>query len=139
MKRQAENGLLLSWTIALVATGGSLYFSDIRQFEPCVLCWYQRIFMYPLVLLLAIGFARKDASVAIYAAVLSGIGFCISTYHYMIQKLPVADDVVMSCGRIPCTGAYINWLGFITIPFLAGAAFLMIFLLSLYVIRMRKG
>lgn len=137
MNKKAENGLLFAWFTSLIATLGSLYFSEIEGFEPCALCWYQRIFMYPLVLLIAIGIIRKDRGVAVYSAVLSGIGFCISTYHYAIQKLPVAEEDVIGCGLVSCSGQYINWLGFITIPFLAGIAFLLIFITSIYVIRKR--
>jgi disulfide bond formation protein DsbB len=137
VKKQVENGLLFAWVTALIAMLGSLYFSEIRQFEPCALCWYQRILMYPLVVILAIGIIRKDSNAAIYSTVLAGIGFCISAYHYSVQKLPVQEGTVLGCGTVPCTGEYINWLGFITIPFLAGTAFLMIFLTSMYIIRNR--
>ncbi|WP_059104251.1 disulfide oxidoreductase [Shouchella shacheensis] len=137
MNKQVENGLLFAWMTSLVATLGSLYFSEVRQFEPCALCWYQRILMYPLVIILAIGVVRKDANAAIYAAVLSGIGFFISAYHYYVQKMPATDDDVLGCGTVSCTGAYINWLGFITIPFLAGIAFMVIFIVSMYVYKKR--
>ncbi|MBM7840564.1 disulfide bond formation protein DsbB [Alkalihalobacillus xiaoxiensis] len=138
MNKKVESGLLFAWFTSLVATLGSLYFSEIEKFEPCALCWYQRIFMYPLVILIAVGVIRKDSGVAIYAAVLSGIGMCISIYHYAMQKLPINEDDVIGCGLVSCTGQYINWFGFITIPFLAGTAFILIFITSLYVIRKRK-
>ncbi|WDF05138.1 MULTISPECIES: disulfide oxidoreductase [Shouchella] len=138
MSKKIENSLLFAWLVSLVATLGSLYFSEIKGFEPCALCWYQRIFMYPLVLLIGVGIIRKDTGVAIYSAILSGIGMVISIYHYAIQKLPVNEDDVLGCGLVSCSGEYINWLGFITIPFLAGTAFILIFITSLYTIKKRK-
>ncbi|KQL58925.1 MULTISPECIES: disulfide oxidoreductase [Shouchella] len=138
MSKKIENSLLFAWLVSFVATLGSLYFSEIKGFEPCALCWYQRIFMYPLVLLIGVGIIRKDTGVAIYSAILSGIGMVISIYHYAIQKLPVNEDDVLGCGLVSCSGEYINWLGFITIPFLAGTAFILIFSTSLYTIKKRK-
>ncbi|RQW18941.1 disulfide bond formation protein B [Bacillus sp. C1-1] len=138
VSKRIENSLLFAWLVSFVATLGSLYFSEIKGFEPCALCWYQRIFMYPLVLLIGVGIIRKDTGVAIYSAILSGIGMVISIYHYAIQKLPVNEDDVLGCGLVSCSGEYINWLGFITIPFLAGTAFILIFSTSLYTIKKRK-
>ncbi|NEU30993.1 disulfide bond formation protein B [bacterium LRH843] len=135
MDKRVENKLIFSWLTSLVAMLGSLYFSQIKLFEPCTLCWYQRILMYPLVVILLLGIIQKDTKVAVYSMVLSGIGLCISIYHYGLQKLSFLSTNAPSCGRIPCTGEYINWLGFITIPFLAGTAFLIIFICSLSIIR----
>ncbi|WP_017727631.1 disulfide formation protein C [Halalkalibacterium ligniniphilum] len=134
MNKKLENILLFAWLTSLVATLGSLYFSQIRQYEPCTLCWYQRIFMYPLVIILLIGMIQKDVKVAVYSAVLSLIGFCLSAYHYALQKLDFFAEAAPSCGRIPCTGEYINWFGFVTIPFLAGTAFVIIFICSLVIL-----
>ena len=120
-------------------TLGSLYFSEIKGYEPCSLCWYQRILMYPFTIILAIAIIKKDYEIAIYTTVLSLIGACISTYHVLIQKVPFFTDKAASCGRIPCTGDYINWFGFITIPMLALIAFVIIFVCSIYVLKTNKG
>lgn len=138
MNKKMENRLVFAWLTALIAMLGSLYFSQIKQFEPCTLCWYQRIVMYPLVVIILLGIFFKDQKVALYSAALSMIGFCISVYHYALQKITFFASSAPSCGRIPCSGQYINWFGFITIPFLAGLAFLIIFVCSLSVIRMRR-
>ena len=130
-----ENILFLAWATSIVATFGSLYFSEIREYIPCTLCWYQRIIMYPFSILLAIAVVKKDFSISIYSAILSGIGILLSTYHYSLQKLTFLQDSAPSCGTVPCTGEYINWLGFITIPFLALTAFTIIFILSLQYIK----
>lgn len=126
------------WAISVIATFGSLYFSEIRQFEPCELCWFQRIFMYPLAVLLGVAYAKKDWKMSLYAAVLSGIGGCISVYHYLLQKLSFLQNHDF-CGNVACTGQYINWAGFITIPFLALVAFTLIFAINIYVWKTSKG
>lgn len=134
-----ENALFLAFAAGLIATLGSLYFSEIKGYEPCSLCWYQRILMYPFTIILAIAIIKKDYEIAIYTTVLSLIGACISTYHVLIQKVPFFTDKAASCGRIPCTGDYINWFGFITIPMLALIAFVIIFVCSIYVLKTNKG
>jgi len=133
-----ENLLLAAWLTALVATLGSLYFSEVLRFIPCDLCWFQRIFMYPQVIILGIAIARKDFAATRYSLALSLVGGMISLYHYILQKVPFFQDYAISCGRVPCTGQYINWFGFITIPFLALTAFTIIIFLSLAVIRQLK-
>lgn len=134
-EKRIENLLSIGWVASFIATLGSLYFSEIMKYTPCNLCWYQRIFMYPLVIILGIAVFKKDASVALYSLILSGIGGCISIYHYSIQKVDFLGDNSLSCGIVPCTGEYINWLGFITIPFLALLAFITIFITSLLILK----
>lgn len=129
-----DNLFFFGWTISIIATFGSLYFSEIRQFIPCELCWYQRIMMYPLTILLGVSYVRKDWKMSLYACIFSGIGACVSTFHYALQKVPALQGVDF-CEGIACSGAYINWFGFITIPFLALIAFIMIFILNLLVWR----
>ncbi|SEQ94900.1 disulfide oxidoreductase [Piscibacillus halophilus] len=138
MKKINENLMIFAWIVALVATLGSLYFSEVRMYEPCKLCWVQRIFMYPMVIILFIGIAIKDTKAVYYTTVLSLIGFIISTYHYSIQKVDALQQSAPSCGQVTCTGAYIDWLGFVTIPFLAGIAFLIIFITSIIVWKKMK-
>ncbi|MGG3956714.1 disulfide oxidoreductase [Bhargavaea massiliensis] len=133
-----ENYLLAAWSVALIATLGSLYFSEVMKFIPCELCWYQRIFMYPQVFLLAMALVRKEFMIARYTLMLSVIGGTISSYHYLIQKVTFFRDTAPSCGIVPCTGDYLNWLGFITIPLLALIAFIFIGIISYQVIRMEK-
>lgn len=120
--------LKLSWFIATIAMSGSLYFSEVMNFIPCTLCWYQRILMYPLVLLLGIASIRKDTKIFYYALPLSILGVLFSGYHYLLQKTDLFDGFGCSSG-VPCSGEYINWFGFITIPFLALMAFIFISLI----------
>jgi disulfide bond formation protein DsbB len=133
-----ENALVSAWGISLIATLGSLYFSEVLKFTPCDLCWFQRIFMYPQVILLGLAVIRKEYGIARYSLSLSIIGGTISLYHYSLQKIPFFQNYAISCGRISCTGQYINWLGFITIPFLALVAFFLISILSIAIIRKEK-
>ncbi|MEK3799532.1 disulfide oxidoreductase [Peribacillus sp. FSL H8-0477] len=139
MKKSAtrDNFLFFAWAISIIATFGSLYFSEIKQYEPCELCWYQRILMYPFTVILGIAVIKKDYQISLYTMILAGIGALISTYHYLIQKVTFFADHAAACGRVPCTGSYINWFGFITIPFLAGTAFILIFICS-YIVWKNK-
>lgn len=138
MQKRLENGLTFISIVSLVATLGSLYFSQIRGFEPCTLCWYQRILMYPIILISGIGLFQKNATIALTTAVFAFIGGGISLYHYGIQKLAFLSDSAPACGLVPCTGQYINYLGFITIPFLALIAFLLIAITSLFMMKWQK-
>ncbi|WP_110928912.1 disulfide oxidoreductase [Bacillus massiliglaciei] len=138
-KRKArDNWIFAAWCVSVIAMFGSLYFSEIRHYEPCVLCWFQRIVMYPFTIILGIAIIRKDYWISFYTMILSAIGAFISAYHYLQQKLPAFAESTFSCGRVPCTGEYINWLGFITIPFLALTAFIIIFVCSCCIWKISK-
>ncbi|TWT24256.1 disulfide oxidoreductase [Planomicrobium sp. CPCC 101110] len=138
MSKRQENVLLSMWVVSLAATMGSLYFSEIRGYIPCELCWIQRIFMYPLVIIIGVAYVQKNVRIAATTMIFAIIGGCISLYHYGIQKLTFLADSAPSCGQVPCTGQYINWLGFITIPFLALIAFTTIAGLSIYLWKTLK-
>ncbi|GIN70805.1 disulfide bond formation protein C [Bacillus sp. J14TS2] len=118
--------LYFAWIVSLVATLGSLYFSEIKGFIPCEFCWYQRILMYPLVVIIGIAVFEQNRNIKKYVLPFSIIGIGVSFYHYLIQKVPGLAAVKPCVGGVPCNGQYINWLGFITIPFLALIAFILI-------------
>jgi disulfide bond formation protein DsbB len=118
--------LLLAWVAALIATIGSLYFSEVLHYIPCTLCWYQRIFMYPLAIILGIAFYQNDKGITKYALPLSIVGMVISGYHTVLQKVPYLQQFEMCTSGVPCSEDYLNWLGFITIPMLAFIAFTII-------------
>lgn len=134
----AESLLFVAWTVATVATAGSLFFSEVMGFIPCDLCWYQRILMYPLVLMLGIAVVRKDYSQSLYGLCFALIGMGVSSYHYMLQKIPALASVGNACGIVPCNAQYINWFGFITIPFLALVGFILVAVLSWYSWRLTR-
>ena len=116
--------LELATMIAVGATFGSLYFSEIRNFVPCEYCWYQRIAMYPLALILLIATIRRDKNIIPYALSLSLSGLALSAYHYQLQLFPEQSS---SCGfDASCTYRWIEVFGFITIPLLALTSFVFI-------------
>lgn len=117
--------LFFAWAVAAVATGGSLFLSEVWHFTPCVLCWYQRIFMYPLVIILGIAAYRQQAHIVPYILPLVVIGGGISIYHIIIQKIP-HDMNGAACGPVSCMDDYLNWFGWLTIPMLALTAFILI-------------
>lgn len=114
--------LYIAWSQSLLAMVGSLYFSEFMHLPPCVLCWYQRIAMYPLVLLLAIGILRKDKNVVSYALPLSIGGLIIATYHNLLYYKLLPESVQPCVVGISCTARQLEWFGFITIPLLSVSA-----------------
>jgi disulfide bond formation protein DsbB len=120
-----EYGAYLAFAAALAATLGSLYYSQIAGFVPCTLCWYERIAMYPLAVITLIGIIKQDEQLPDYVLPLSIVGMGLSTYHYLSQLGVVAHPAVCSVG-VPCNARYVNYLGFVTIPLMALAAFVII-------------
>jgi disulfide bond formation protein DsbB len=122
----------LAWAVAFLATTGSLYFSEIAGYEPCLLCWYQRVAMYPQVVILAIVAARRDAGGRVYAAALAGIGALIAAYHVLLEWVPALESGACDPDN-PCTLIWFRVFGVISLPTMALAAFLLI--LTLLTIR----
>lgn len=116
--------LYLAWLIALVATAGSLFFSEVMQLPPCVLCWYQRIAMYPLVLILAAGIILRDRNLKAYAIPPALSGLLVSGYHNLLYYGLIPESITPCTEGISCTSRQIEWLGFITIPLMALVAFM---------------
>lgn len=121
-----DNILSLAFVQAVVAVLTSLYFSEIRQFPPCVLCWYQRICMYPLVVILFIAILKKDTYVPLYVLPLSITGTLIALYHNLLYYNIIPEAITPCMLGVSCTTRFIAWFGFITIPFLSLIAFLVI-------------
>ncbi|WP_299433802.1 disulfide bond formation protein B [uncultured Meiothermus sp.] len=130
-----RNALLLAfaWLVALVATLGSLYYSEVRHFIPCTLCWYQRIAMYPLVFILAIATWRGDVNIKPYALTLSLLGLFWSSYHLLEQWVPGFAPSVCS-GPIPCN---IEYIPSFPIPLQAWITFFLISV-ALFLVRSTK-
>jgi disulfide bond formation protein DsbB len=118
-------GPTLAFGVALTATLGSLYYSEIAGFVPCTLCWYQRILMYPLAVITLVGILRRDPGLAAYVLPLSIAGSGVSAYHYLIQVGIMGHPAACTVG-IPCGLRYVNYLGFVTIPLMALTAFALI-------------
>ena len=129
----------LAWVIALVATVGSLFFSEVMQLPPCLLCWYQRIAMYPLVVVIGSGIVMRDRRMKYYALPLCLIGLVISIYHNLLYYGLVPESITPCTTGISCTSRQIEWLGFITIPLMALAAFLGLSVCLLFYISEQEG
>jgi disulfide bond formation protein DsbB len=107
---------------------GSLYYSEIAGFVPCTLCWYQRILMYPLTLIMLVGLFKQDGNLPDYVLPFSVLGMGFSTYHYLIQLGVIQHSSVCSVG-LPCDLRWVNYFGFVTIPLMALTAFTLITIL----------
>src|SRR5699024_5475314 len=138
MEKVKENIMLSIWGITLIAVFGSIFFSEILGFTPCEYCWYQRVFMCAIVVVYGTAILNNSISFALPGLMLRGIGLCVSALHYLVQMLPSFQVVGGSCGDLPCHLQYVDYFGFITIPFLAGIAFLIIFVTHLIVLRLER-
>ena len=125
------NAVGMAFWIALLATMGSLYFSEVAHFEPCKLCWYQRIAMYPLVLIIGTGILLRDNRLKIYALPLALAGLAIAVYHNLIYYGFIPESITPCTEGVPCNAVQIEWLGFITIPLMGLGAFASIVLILL--------
>ena len=133
-----EYSIYLAWTTALFATLGSLYFSEIAHFPPCVLCWYQRIFMYPLVLIIAVGILEKNKRIYRYVLSLTAIGWLISVFHNLLYYKIIPESAAPCYTGVSCTTKFIEWFGFVTIPFLSFSAFTVVTVLMVIYWRLNK-
>ncbi|HMR55176.1 MAG TPA: disulfide oxidoreductase [Candidatus Doudnabacteria bacterium] len=118
-----KNALNLAFAGSLIAMLGSLYFSEIAGFPPCVLCWYQRISMYPLVVIIGTAIYTRDRKMLIPAFILAIPGWLIAVYHNLLYYNILPEAAAPCVAGISCTTKFIEWFGFITIPFLAFAGF----------------
>jgi disulfide bond formation protein DsbB len=113
----------LAAAIATTCMFGSLYFSEIVNYVPCRLCWYQRIMMYPLAVILIVAAIRRDSKIGWYAVPLATIGASISTYHWLLERFPKLDAGACDV-TIPCELVWFEKFGFVTLPFMAFTGFL---------------
>ena len=134
--RQLRPVLLpLAGAIAAVSTAGSLYYSEVAGYVPCEMCWYQRICMYSLVPVLAVALARRDGRGGWYALPLALAGLGLSVYHYQLQAFPAQGSTCDPAA--PCTYQWVDSLGFVSIPFMAGCGFVGV--AGLAVLSLRSG
>ncbi len=117
----------LALLVAATATAGSLYYSEVVGFTPCELCWFQRICMYPLVAVLAVGvLRRRDRTAGWYAAPLVAVGAPLALYHWLVERVPSIAASTSCSLAAPCAVPYFEELGYITLAFMAMSAFLLI-------------
>jgi len=115
--------LFSAWMVALVATAGSLFFSYVMEFAPCVLCWYQRIFLFPLVVVLARGLFPFDRSAVKYGLPLAILGGVVAAYHNLVYAGVVPESLQPCAKGVSCTEEYISLFGLLSIPALSLIAF----------------
>jgi disulfide bond formation protein DsbB len=131
------NGIWLAWTVALTCTLGSLYYSEMVHFTPCKLCWYQRIAMYPLAVLLLIAAVRRDRDFWHYAVPMAAIGVVLSTYHYQLERFPHQSPLASCSAEAPCTLVWLWRFHYISIPMMALSGFALI--IALLLVTRRAG
>lgn len=115
-----------AWLVAMVATLGALFFREVMELPPCVLCWYQRIFIFPLVILLPLGLFPFDRKVVRYALPLAIGGSLVALFHVLLVAGVIPESIRPCTQGVPCAEVQIRWLGFVTIPLLSLLAFLTI-------------
>jgi disulfide bond formation protein DsbB len=124
--------LYAAWAVALVATVGSLFFSEVMGLPPCALCWYQRVAMYPLVLVIAAGIVTRDGRVRAYALPLCLAGLAVSVYHNLLYYGLIPETLAPCSEGASCTERQIEWFGLVTIPLLGLASFVAVALCLLF-------
>ena len=125
------HALFLSFFVALGAMLGSIFYSEIAHFPPCNLCWYQRIFMFPVAIILGMGWRWRDRGVFFYSIPLSVIGALFALYHHFIQ-LGIMPSIFCSASAVSCVQRFVFERGFVTIPLMSLTAFLLVISFSLF-------
>ncbi len=115
--------LFLAWLLAGVSTLSALFLGEVMGYTPCVLCWYQRICMFPLVLILAAGLFPLDRGVIRYALPLAVTGWLLALFHWGVASGVIPERVAPCTQGVPCSVEQIVWLGFLTLPMLSVLAF----------------
>lgn len=115
--------LFMCWLVAATSTLGSLFFSEIMEFAPCILCWYQRIFLFPLVFIFTTGLFSCDKSVVRYAFPLAAAGWLVALYHNLLYSGVIPEKLQPCTKGVSCTEEYINLFGFLSIPMLSLLSF----------------
>lgn len=118
--------LFTAWLVSVLGTAGSLFFSEVMHYPPCVLCWYQRIALYPLVIVIGVGLAARDRAVARYSLPLAVGGLLIAAYHNLVYYGVVPEGMTPCSEGVPCNAVQLELFGFLTIPLMALAGFVVI-------------
>ncbi len=135
IKFMTENTNYLIFGLALISTLVSFSFSEILHWAPCILCWYQRILMYPIVIISAVGIIRKDLNLPYYIISLSLVGVVIALYHSLLQWGIIPEQLAPCQIGTSCKVRHTAWFGFITIPFMSLVSFTFISLLAAFKIK----
>jgi len=127
--------LFLCWLVAGISVMGSLFFSHVMEFAPCVLCWYQRIFLFPLVIVLAVGLFPFDKRVVKYTLPLAIVGWLTAAYHNLLYAGIIPENIQPCSRGVSCTEEYIELFGFLSIPMLSLLSFTTIIALLIILLR----
>jgi disulfide bond formation protein DsbB len=142
IKEKASNSdwviVFICWIVASVSTLGSLFFSEIMELAPCALCWYQRIFMFPLVIILLLGLFPFDKNIIRYALPLAIIGWGFAFYHYLLYSGIIPESIQPCSQGASCSETYLDLFGFLTIPMLSLISFSII-IGFLLILRRRRS
>jgi len=114
------------WLVACLGTLGSLFFSEVMGFAPCNLCWFQRIFLYPLVPMMLVGLFPYDGSVVRFALPLTACGWLVAGYHTLIYEGVIPESAAPCSKGVSCSEEYIELFGVLSIPALSWLAFTII-------------
>lgn len=132
LQLKSDIALKLNFLMATVGTMGSLYFSEVLKFPPCALCWYQRICLYPLVVIFGAAIWTEDGGYKKYALPLSIIGLAIAAYHNLLYFGVIAPEITPCTAGVSCSAKQLELFGFITIPLLSLFGFLVTILLMVF-------
>lgn len=147
MKKKIQNNipvidakfyLYIAWVLAVASLVGSLYYSEIKNYTPCSLCWYQRILMYPLVLIIAVGILKKDKWLPLYVLPMSILGMLVAFYQVLLQTGILSEAVAPCAIGVSCITKYTSYFGFVTIPLMSFAAFTIITVCMLIFRKIQK-
>lgn len=112
-----------AWLVATTSSLGALFLSEVMEVAPCVLCWYQRAFMFPLAFVLAAGLFPQDRKVVRYALPLAVAGWLVALFHLLLTAGLIPETLTPCTQGVPCSRIEVQWLGFVTIPLLSLLAF----------------
>lgn len=136
-KKQINALLLIQLAVSLAAIFGSLFFSEVMRFPPCDLCWYQRIFMYPIALVILVGLFLDSKDTLKFVAPLIWGGLIIAIYHNLVYYKVI--QVIVPCNETaPCTAQHVNYLGFLTIPLMSLLGFMFLALINFLALTIQK-
>ncbi len=139
LKKFAKIADKYTFVMALIATLGSLYYSEIAGFEPCKYCWFQRILMYPLTIIMFIAIRIKDKYVSRYVLPISVMGTLLAGYHYLTQLGWLPSTCIATGYSVGCAKVFVMTFGYITIPMMSFTAFLLIVVLQIISKRYSSG
>ena len=123
MKISAWTLVFACWLVAATSTLGALFLGEVMGVTPCVLCWYQRIFIFPLVFILATGLIPFDPKIVRYALPLAAAGWLVAVFHLLLAAGVIPESITPCSQGVPCSQEQIEWFGFVTIPLLSVVAF----------------